>query len=100
MFGQPIKSGPTGLTTEIASSNSAMREFQHFFGRILDPNCCFMGPEVIGGKNTDVVNKPEHSTEGGLGPSDEVAVTRDHQLCFFSVVFRNVTGLPAESNNI
>lgn len=44
------------------------------------------------------MNKPQHSGEGGLGTSDEVAITRDHQLSLFSVVFRNVGGLPVESN--
>lgn len=49
-------------------------------------------------KQTDVGSKPENSAEGGLSSADEVSVRRDDQLAFFSELFRNVVGLPAEGS--
>lgn len=44
--------------------------------------------------------KPQHPTEGGLSPTDEVAITRNHQLPLLSVLLRDVGGLPVERNKI
>lgn len=48
----------------------------------------------------DIFQEPLHASEGGLGASDEVAITRDHQLPLFSVVFRNIKGLPVERHKV
>lgn len=43
-------------------------------------------------------DEPQHSTEGGLSPTDEVAITGNHQLPLLSVVLRDIRGLPVERN--
>lgn len=43
------------------------------------------------------MNQPFHATEGGLGASDEVAITGDHHLTLLSVVIGNVGGFPVAS---
>lgn len=48
-------------------------------------------------QKTDVAGKPQHSTEGSLGTSNEVSITGNHQLCLLSVVLRDVVGLPVKS---
>ena len=41
------------------------------------------------------VGKPEHPAEGGLSPSDEVAVAGDDKVGFFLIVLWILLGLPA-----
>lgn len=44
--------------------------------------------------------KPQHPTEGGLSPTDEVAITRDHQLPLLSVLLRDIRGLPVRRTRV
>lgn len=44
-----------------------------------------------------IKDQPFHTTEGGLGAPDEIAVTGDHHFTLLSVVIRNVWGFPVAS---
>ncbi len=88
----PLNSFPSSHTKKVISSNLSLRGFQ-FWDVFL-----VWGIRSYLEKNPDVINRPQHSGEGGLSTSDEVAVTRDDQLCLFSVLFRNVSRLPVETN--
>lgn len=41
---------------------------------------------------------PHYTTEGGLSPSDKVAITGDYHLAFFRVVLWDIRRLPGNKS--